>query len=67
MRLSVAVEGRHDPVYRDELEMTGQVRALKCLKECRGGPFVPNPTAVGRQQNRPPAGEFRNRTPPCGV
>ena len=32
-----------DPVYKDELEMTGQVRALRYLKECRGGNFVPNP------------------------
>jgi sugar phosphate isomerase/epimerase len=40
---SIDIEGWHDPVYRDELEMTGQVRALNYLKECRGGPFVPNP------------------------
>jgi hypothetical protein len=33
----------HDPVYRDKLEMTGQVRALNYLKECRGGAFVTNP------------------------
>jgi sugar phosphate isomerase/epimerase len=38
------IEGWHDPVYRDALEMTGQVRALNYLKECRGGAdFVPNP------------------------
>lgn len=38
------IEGWHDPVYRDALEMTGQVRALHHLKECRGGEhFVPNP------------------------
>jgi hypothetical protein len=24
--------------------MTGQVHALKYLKRCRGGPFVPNPS-----------------------
>ncbi|MEK6247627.1 MAG: sugar phosphate isomerase/epimerase, partial [Planctomycetales bacterium] len=41
---SIDIEGWHDPVYRDDLEMTGQVRALRYLKECRGGPFVPNPT-----------------------
>ena len=40
---SIDIEGWHDPVYRDELEMTGQVRALHYLKECRGGDFVPNP------------------------
>jgi sugar phosphate isomerase/epimerase len=40
---AIDIEGWHDPVYRDELEMTGQVRALHYLKECRGGAFVPNP------------------------
>lgn len=40
---SIDIEGWHDPVYRDELEMTGQVRSLNYLKECRGGPFVANP------------------------
>jgi sugar phosphate isomerase/epimerase len=42
-RGSIDIEGWHDPVYRDELEMTGQVHALEYLKWCRGGPFVPNP------------------------
>ena len=32
-----------DPVYRNELKMTGQVRGLNYLKKCRGGDFVPNP------------------------
>lgn len=40
---TIDIEGWHDPVYRDELEMTGQVRALNYLKQCRGGAFVPNP------------------------
>ena len=40
---AIDIEGWHDPVYRDELEMTGQVRSLKYLKECRGGDFVQNP------------------------
>jgi len=40
---SIDIEGWHDPVYRDELEMTGQVHALNYLKRCRGGDFVPNP------------------------
>ena len=40
---SIDIEGWHDPTYRDELEMTGQVHALNYLKECRGGDFVPNP------------------------
>lgn len=38
---SIDIEGWHDPVYRDALEMTGQVRALNYLKHCRGGEFVP--------------------------
>ncbi len=40
---SIDIEGWHDPVYRGELEMTGQVAALRYLKNCRGGEFVSNP------------------------
>jgi sugar phosphate isomerase/epimerase len=41
---SIDIEGWHDPVYRDELELTGQVHALNYLKNCRGGAeFIPNP------------------------
>ena len=41
----IDIEGWHDPVYRDELEMTGQVRGLEHLKACRGGgKFIPNPS-----------------------
>ena len=40
---SIDIEGWHDPVYRGELEMTGQVAALAYLQRCRGGSFVPNP------------------------
>lgn len=40
---SIDIEGWHDPVYRDALEMTGQVHALHHLKDCRGGSFVANP------------------------
>ena len=41
---SIDIEGWHDPVYRDDLEMTGQVHALNYLKNCRGGAeFAPNP------------------------
>jgi len=40
---SIDIEGWHDPVYRDTLEMTGQVHGLKHLKYCRGGDLVPNP------------------------
>jgi len=39
----IDIEGWHDPVYRDALEMTGQVHALQHLKRARGGDFVPNP------------------------
>ncbi len=41
---SIDIEGWHDPVYRGEMEMTGQVHGLNYLKRCRGGEFVPNPT-----------------------
>jgi sugar phosphate isomerase/epimerase len=40
---SIDIEGWHDPVYRGDLEMTGQVHGLNYLKRCRGGSFVPNP------------------------
>ncbi|MBI2438946.1 MAG: sugar phosphate isomerase/epimerase [Lentisphaerae bacterium] len=40
---AIDIEGWHDPVMKGELEMTGQVAALKYLKQCRGD-FVPNPT-----------------------
>jgi len=40
---TIDIEGWHDPVYKDDLEMTGQVHALRYLKQCRGGDFVPNP------------------------
>lgn len=41
---TIDIEGWHDPVYRDELELTGQVHALNYLKHCRGGNYIPNPT-----------------------
>ncbi|MBI3831043.1 MAG: sugar phosphate isomerase/epimerase [Planctomycetes bacterium] len=41
---AIDIEGWHDPVYRGDLEMTGQVHGLNYLKNCRGGAFVPNPT-----------------------
>jgi len=40
---SIDIEGWHDPVYRDELEMTSQVHGLRYLQQCRGGSYVPNP------------------------
>ena len=41
---SIDIEGYHDPVYRGDMEMTGQVHGLNYLKNCRGGDFVPNPS-----------------------
>ncbi len=38
---NIDIEGWHDPVYRGELEMTGQVYSMKYLKNCRTE-FVPN-------------------------
>ena len=40
---SIDIEGWHDPVYRDALEMTGQAHALAHLKAARGGEYSPNP------------------------
>ena len=40
---NIDIEGWHDPVYRGELEMTGQVAGLNYLKRCRGEAFIPNP------------------------
>jgi sugar phosphate isomerase/epimerase len=37
---SIDIEGYHDPVYRGDLEWTGQASAMRYLKECRGGDFV---------------------------
>ncbi len=42
---SIDIEGWHDPVYRGDMEMTGQVHGLNYLKKCRGGCFVSNPKA----------------------
>ncbi|MEM1212248.1 MAG: sugar phosphate isomerase/epimerase family protein [Planctomycetota bacterium] len=41
----IDIEGWHDPVYRGDLEMTGQVHSLKYLQHCRGGAYVKEPTA----------------------
>jgi sugar phosphate isomerase/epimerase len=41
---SIDIEGWHDPVYREELEMTGQVHGLNYLKQCRTT-YVPNPVS----------------------
>jgi len=37
---SIDIEGWHDEVYCGDLEITGQVAALKHLIQCRGGYFV---------------------------
>lgn len=42
-RGAIDIEGWHDPIYRGDLEMTGQVASLHYLKQCRGGAFIPNP------------------------
>jgi sugar phosphate isomerase/epimerase len=34
-RGTVDIEGWHDPVYRDELELPGQIAALAYLRRCR--------------------------------
>ncbi len=39
----ICIEGYHDPIYGGDWEMTSQFHALKYLKWCRGGDFVPNP------------------------
>ncbi len=39
-RGSIDIEGWHDPVYKDQLELTGQVSALRYLQRCRGGEFI---------------------------
>ncbi len=39
----ICIEGYHDPIYRRDWEMTGQLHALNYLKWCRGGDFKPNP------------------------
>jgi sugar phosphate isomerase/epimerase len=41
-RGTIDIEGGHDPVYRGDLEMTGQLFGLRHLKACRAD-FVPNP------------------------
>ena len=52
---SIDIEGWHDPVYRDALEMTGQVRALNYLKALPGRrtswPTRPRISGRKRQDN----------------
>jgi len=42
-RGAIDIEGWHDPVYKGDLEMTGQVHGLNYLKQCRGSAYIPNP------------------------
>ncbi|MGE9296001.1 MAG: sugar phosphate isomerase/epimerase family protein [Puniceicoccales bacterium] len=37
---TIDIEGWHDPVYKGDLEITGQVHALNYLKRCRGGDII---------------------------
>ena len=37
---NICIEGFHDPVYKRELEYSGQVTALEYLKRCRGGEII---------------------------
>ncbi|GHU77680.1 sugar phosphate isomerase [Clostridia bacterium] len=47
------IEGYHDPVHFDDLEFSGQQRALDYLKDCRGGQtFVHGPTAYRGYRKR---------------
>ncbi|MBE5769784.1 MAG: sugar phosphate isomerase/epimerase [Clostridiales bacterium] len=39
----LSIEGYHDPLFKGDWEMTGQMHALQYLKWCRGGDFIPNP------------------------
>lgn len=41
-RGTIDIEGGHDPVYRGDLEMTGQLFALRHLRSCRAD-FAPDP------------------------
>lgn len=41
----ICVEGYHDPIYKDQWELTAQKHALNYLKWCRGGDFIETPWA----------------------
>jgi len=43
-RGSIDIEGRNDPIFKGDLEMSGQVASLRYLQECRAREYVPNPT-----------------------
>jgi len=46
-RGAIDIEGFHDPVYKDGLEMVGQVHALHYLQQCRGDNAAPSPYHPG--------------------
>jgi sugar phosphate isomerase/epimerase len=37
---TIDIEGYHDPVFKDDMELSGQVVGLDYLKRCRGGSIV---------------------------
>jgi len=43
----ICIEGYHDPIYNGDWEFTSQIHALKYLKWCRGGDFIPAPWMKG--------------------
>ncbi len=43
---TIDIECWHDPIYRKELEMTGQVHALRHLQQARGGRYIPPPQEI---------------------
>ena len=59
---TIDIEGWHDPVYRDELEMTGQVRALELSEglprrsRMLATPLNPPALSAGQQERRPQVG-----------
>lgn len=59
---SIDIEGWHDPVYRDDLEMTGQVHALRHLKHCRGGDSISEDGSY-LDRDFPLAGNVRRKRP----
>ena len=44
----IRLRGVAKSYYREALEMTGQVRGLHYLKQCRGGAFVSRPMVSSR-------------------
>ena len=55
----IDIEGWHDPVFKDALELAGQLGALRYLKRCAGAepPLPPAPPHAGARAPFPPAEE----------